>query len=659
MKMPAFSSKPLALAVVAALATSSLAISSPALGKSLGRPGSSAIATDALTAIVAFGEHSDPLSHDAKRSSASAIPVVRPADVDRLAPEASRHFLAMVDASSLPLAADQAATLSRLFDQGSPVLVHMNARTPEDLAHVSELFGIAPTSGDMIVRNDGDAIEVFAASSESGADTSALIHALVESVEPAPSADVPLANLQSALAVEADDPGSAGVDPGLHIDVNLVDTLGEIAGVTRVDLVRSRTLSSDFKLITLISNLTVNPTNKGVSDGSKTGKNAWTADLPLEYRFRHTLTAEDTDVTYLAHFPETDGRTEFTQTDTEIRGFTIGGSTGSEISHTGKADDNLAAKVPLNLSFGYEHTWQSNLTMTFKDYSVHATPGVPGTVAWKVLIAPKLDNVLVKRWGADLPVLSEDKMTPMMRDINFKALSHWKVPGSYAGLAYVTVSAGYDLDRKKWWWNRTQVNHSRERVPRDVAKEFVFDLSNPFLSPEKTVLIRSATGSGSCLRDHFGVVDLVACVARDRSQMWGFDAASRYVNRGSGRCLAAQPATNSVVTESCENITYEKQWQWRADRLHSLIDHGRYRLYVEGGQVRYATPEARFPDFPVNPYASALEPWTNYPSAPRAGIDHIMGPAGSRTLDVGPEYAGFPRVSDDQRWRIEVVRPGL
>lgn len=285
MKMPAFSSKPLALAVVAALATSS-----PVMAHSLDRPRDSTIATDALTAIVAFGDHSDPLPHDTKPSSASAIPVVRPVEVDRLAPEASRHFLAMVDATSLPLAADQAATLRRLFDQGSPVLVHMDARTPEDLAHVSELFGIAPTSGDMIVRNDGDAIEVFAASPESDADTSALIHALVESVEPVPSADVPFARFQNVPDVEADDPDSAGVDPGLHIDVNLVDTRGEIAGVTRVDLVRSRTLSSDFKLITLTSSLTVNPTNKGVSDGSTTGKNAWTADLPLEYRFRHTLT---------------------------------------------------------------------------------------------------------------------------------------------------------------------------------------------------------------------------------------------------------------------------------------------------------------------------------------------------------------------------------
>ncbi|HVI55135.1 MAG TPA: RICIN domain-containing protein [Luteibacter sp.] len=654
MKTLALSSKTLTLALAAALATSS-----PATATSLDGPTSSTIATDALTAVVAFGGRPGRLSQDTAPTFASAIPVISPADAAGLAPEASRHLLAMVDATSLPLAADEELTLSRLFGQGSPVLLHMDARAPDDLARVSALFGIAPTTGDVIVRNNGDAIDVFTSSPESVADMSALLHALVASTEPAPPEEAPLARLQGGYTPEADDPNSPAVLPGRHFDVNIVDSQGEISGVTGIDIVRSRTVSSDFKLITVTSKATVKTANNGVSDGGKTGKNAWTADLPLEYRLRHTVSAGTAEVTYLDHFPVTDGRTDFTQTDTEVRGFTIGGSTGSEISSTGKADETLAAKVPFNLSFGYEHKWQSSLTTTFQDYSIQATPQAPGSVTWKALIAPRLENVLIKRWGADMPILTEDRMTPMMRATTFEAMSYWKVPGMYAGLANVTIAAGYDLDRKKWWWNRTRVEHSRNRVPRDVALDFVIDLTDPYLSAEITVLIRTATGSGSCLSDHRGVVDLAPCRATDRSQMWGLDAASRYVNRGSGRCLAAQPATNSVITESCANITFEKQWQWRADRLHSRIDHGRYRLYVEGGQVRYAAPEARFPDFPVNPYSPALEPWTNYPSAPRAGIDHIMGPAGSRTLEVGKEYEEFPRVSDDQRWYIEILRQGL
>jgi hemolysin len=654
MKIPTLVFKPLTLSVVAALA-----VSSPAVAISLDGLRSSSIATDALTAVVAFGDDPGAPSHDKAASPSSAIPVVTPAKVAGLAPEASRHLLAMVDASSFPLAADEAATLARLFDQGSPVLLHMDSRTPEHVARVSALFGIAPATGDVIIQKSLGATEVFASSGDNVADSSALLHAFAASVNSQAPEDVQTARLQSVPNAVSGDRDAAPGRMGRSFDINLVDPEGEVSGVTRIDLVRSRTPSSDFKLVTLTSKVTVKTAINGVSDGAKTGKNAWTADLPWEYRLRHNLAVDDAEVTYLDHFPETDGRTEFTQKDTESRGFTIGGSTGAEYSHDGKDNAPLAAKYPFNLSFGYEHKWSTELTTTFQDYSMQAIPEGAGTVTWKALIAPKLKNVLVKRWGADMPQLSEDRMTPMMRATTFEAMSHWKVPGAYEGLAHVTTSAGYNLDRKKWWWNRTEVKHTQDLVPRDFEKEFVVNMSDPFLSPEITVLIRSAMGSGSCLRDNNGVVDLIACNAAERSHMWGFDAASRYVNRGSGRCLAAQPATNSVITEACENITYEKQWQWRADRLHSLIDHGRYRLYVEGGQVRYAAPEARFPDFPVNPYASALDPWTNYPSAPRPGIDHIMGPAGSKTLDVGQEYAGFPQVSDDQRWYIEVLRQGL
>lgn len=145
MKMPALPSHPFTIALAAALVTSS-----PAMANSPG----------ALTAIVAFGHHAAP--HATRRSPASAIPSLSPVDAARLAPEASRHLLSMVDASSLPLTAQEAGTLIRLFDQGSPVLLHMDAATPEDLVHVAALFGIAPKIGDVILRKEGDTVEVFA-----------------------------------------------------------------------------------------------------------------------------------------------------------------------------------------------------------------------------------------------------------------------------------------------------------------------------------------------------------------------------------------------------------------------------------------------------------------------------------------------------------------
>lgn len=643
MKTSALSYKPLSFAVIAVLA-----MCSPTHASSPDQP--------AITAVVSFGDPSVRPPSDSSPPSALAIPLIRPADAARLAPETSRHLLVMVDASSLPLARDEAGILSRLFIQGSPVLLSMNSPTPDDLVHVAAAFGIAPTAGDAILRKDGDAVAVFASSAQSSADASALLHALHATTEPSPDANIAMASVQSASPGDADE--GAPVGPGRHFDINVVDARGEISGVTGIDVARSRTVSSDYKMLTVTSKVTIAPETAGVSDGAKTGKNAWTADLPVEYGLRHEITAGDAEVTYLDHFPVTDGRTEFTQDDTETRGFTIGGSTGSEVSATGKKDDALAAKLPFSLSLGYEHKWQSSLKTTFQDYSIQATPRTPGTVAWKAFIAPKLVNVLVARERAGMPELSEKWMTPMMRATTFEAMSYWKVPGNYAGLANVAVTAGYDLDKRKWWWNRSDIGQSRQREARSAVTEFVIDLTDPYLSAEITVLIRSATGSGACLRDSAGLVGLVACDATDRSQMWGLDEASRYVNRGSGRCLTARPATRSVVTESCANVTFEKQWQWRADRLHSLVDHSTYRLYVAGGEVHVST-KGQFADFPANFSSPALEPWTNYPAAPRQGIDHVVGSAGTRPVVVGPEYAGTPAVSDDQRWRIEVLRQGL
>lgn len=643
MKTSALSYKPLSFAVIAAVA-----MCSPTNASSPDQP--------AITAVVSFGDASVRRPSDSSVPSASTIPVISPSDAARLAPETSRHLLVMVDASSLPLARGDAGILSRLFVQGSPVLLSMNRPTPDDLVHVAAAFGIAPTTGDVILRKDGDAIAVFASSAGNSADASALLHALHAATEPSPQANVQMASVQGASSAGADDRSPLG--PGRHFDINIVDAQGEISGVTGIDVARSRTVSSDYKMLTVTSKVTIAPGSAGVSDGAKTGNNAWTADLPVEYGLRHEITAGDAEVTYLDHFPVSDGRTEFTQEDTETRGFTIGGSTGSEISATGKKDDALAAKLPFSLSLGYEHKWQSSLKTTFQDYSIQAAPRAPGTVAWKALIAPKLLNVLVARERAGMPELSEKWMTPMMRATTFEAMSYWKVPGNHGGLANVAVTAGYELDKRKWWWNRADIGQSRHREQRSAVTEFVIDLTDPYLSAEITVLIRSATGSGACLRDNAGVAGLVACDATDRSQMWGLDEVSRYVNRGSGRCLTARPATRSVVTASCANVTFEKQWQWRADRLHSLVDHSNYRLYVAGGQVHVST-KGQFADFPANFSSPALEPWTNYPAAPRQGIDHVVGSAGTRPVVVGPEYAGTPAVSDDQRWRIEVLRQGL
>jgi hypothetical protein len=639
MRIPTLARRSLTLALTAALVAPSLAATTPLTG--------------APRAIVAFGD-STLAGSDQPGAIVASAPVLSPAGIDNLDRETANHLLATIDASSLPLSADQAMRLTALLEKGTPVLLHMDVVTPESMDLVSKFFGIAPAEGDVILRKERRTTTVFAPSQEDAGDTADLLSALAGSeLSKLATPSTPSSGSGGTM-----DNGPAPLLPARRFDVNLVDSQGEISGTAAIEVVRSRSNSTDNKMVTITSKTTAKPKLTGIIDGSKTNGNLWSAKLAHEYRTTHTLTA-GAQVTYLDYFPLTDGRTDFTQTDTENRGFNIGGSTGSEISQTGKPDDLLAAKLPFNLSFGYEHKWQSSLSTTFKDYSMEAVPKGQDSVQWTAFIAPSLRNILVKHWGSGLPTLVDDKLTPMMRSATLPAMSYWKVPGAFEGSATVSLSGGYTLESQEWWYVRSSLKYEKKNVRRDASKTFTIDMSDPYVSAEITVLIRSATGSGACLRDKGGLVDTAACQASDRSQMWGLDAASRYVNRQSGRCLSVQPATQSVVTVACDNITYEKQWQWRADRLHSMIDHGRYRLYVEGGVVHYAAADGRFADFPVNPFGAPLEPWTNYPSAPRVGVDYIPAPLGSKLEPVPSGYAQFPAVSDDQRWHIQVLRTGL
>jgi hypothetical protein len=440
--------------------------------------------------------------------------------------------------------------------------------------------------------------------------------------------------------------------------VTFVDELGEVSGVSVIDVVRSRTNSADAMALMITSKATLRTNRNGILDGAETGQNLWGAYLPFEYRLSHTVTAEDgVQPSYRGHFPESDDRTEYTKTETRMRSFGIGGSTGSELSSSGKSDDKLAAKLPFNLTAAFDYSWQTSLSMTLKDYSLLAAPVGQGSVVWRALIAPSLKGVLIKHSGAGLPKLTEEKMTPTMRTANFNTVSEWILPGAYEGPVKVTVSGGYDLQVSEWWWKRTQLQTRSVRDNRDVQESFVVDMSDPYLTADITVLIRSATGTGACLQDDGDIV-LTECNKTERRQMWGLDPSSRYVNRASGRCLTADTLTRAVVSKPC-GITFEQQWEWRADRLHSLISHGLYRLYVEGGQVHYNAAEGRFQDYPVNIYGKVLEPWTNYPNAPRPGIDQQPAPFGSRPVPIGREWSEFRAVSDDQRWRIEVLRQSL
>lgn len=601
--------------------------------------------------LVVFGKGDYPVASP-DGTGAVVVPAasLSGAAVAALAAAPSGRVLVSLSSRDLPLSSGDATSLGRLYEGGIPVLLHMDDDGEEDMARVSKLFGIAPaTTGYVVVRGAEGGPQIYAA----GGDATSLGNLLV-----AAAAQVQTPSATARRRIDADGGDAKPQAPTRRFSVNFVDEMGEVSGVNIIEVVRSRTNSSDAKVVNIVSRVTVRTSDNGVVDGERTGKNLWGTYLPIEYRLSQKLTAEGVQPRYLSHFPETDERTDYTRNETKTRGFSIGGSVGTELSSSGKPDDVLAAKLPFNVSLGYEYAQQSSLSSTFKDYAILAVPKATDSVEWKALLNESLKGVLVTRGTATTPQLSEEKMTPTMRAITLNALSEWVLPGAYEGLATVIVSAGYNLERTEWWWQRTNVERARTWAARDVPASFVVDMSDPHLTSEITVLIRSAVGSGACLQDDGDVV-LAACNVMDRKQMWGLDASSRYVNRGTGRCLTADTASRGVVTRPC-GLTFEQQWEWRADRLHSFIDHAKYRLYVEGGRVHYYAAEGRFQDYPVNPYGSPLEPWTNYPSAPRPGIDQQPAPAGSRPIAI-PDTWGttFRSVDAEQRWHLEVIRQGL
>lgn len=634
MKIRTLALNAFSLAIAGALCTPTHAAHNPLAGHAL--------------ALVPFGMTGFVPDTDA-RLSALDLSVLQPSDIAGVDHAGARQVIATVEASAFPLAEGEAVTLTHLFERGSPVLLHMDTDDISTTRQVRAFFGVAPAHGEVIVQKGSRGVEVFAPVRHSDVDTSDLLKAWADKAEKSP--------VLARFNVAAE--GNAATRPTRHFDVNMVDAEGEITGVTGIDVTRSRTRATDFKIISVTSKTAVTVKKAGVVDGDHDNGGLWSTHLPFAYHLAHAVTAKDTKVTYLDHFPTSDGRTEFTQTDTKTRGFSIGGSTGAELSADGTPDQILASKLPFNLTAGFEYGWSSELSNTFRDYSLIATPDPMKAVSWTAKLDPKLEGVLVKRWGAEMPQLTEDRMTPMMRSAPLQALSEWKVPGEYEGVVTVAVTAGYELDTWEWWWEHAGIRYEHALVPRDETTTLDIDMRDPYLTAETTVLLRSALGGGQCLRDNEGQVGLAECLSTDRMQMWGLDPSSRYVNRGSGNCLAAQPDTGAVITDACASDMNNKQWQWLADRLHAKGDAGRFRLIVANGQPLVAK-KGEFADFPINPNASVLDPWTGYPLKPRVG-DYIPAPAqGGIELEPIPDvWADYPAVSDDQRWSIDVLRQGL
>jgi hypothetical protein len=246
----------------------------------------------------------------------------------------------------------------------------------------------------------------------------------------------------------------------------------------------------------------------------------------------------------------------------------------------------------------------------------------------------------------------------MMRSASLESYTLWELPGTYTGLATVSVGGGYDLDRTEWWWERTQVKSQQNTDIYNSEEKYTLDMSNPFLTREMTVLIRSADSTGKCISGSANSsTTLESCVASDSQQLWGLDSESRYVNRATQRCLSVRETDGALITNSCA-LDNRQQWEWQADRLHSLYNR-EWRLYAENSQLKIIPDSSmHFQNTPKNVFNPLNIPWASYPLAPsfQDVMPNHLGPS----PQISPEWVDrYQGVDTRQRWRIEILRDGI
>ncbi|KZN17222.1 MULTISPECIES: RICIN domain-containing protein [Pseudomonas] len=534
-----------------------------------------------------------------------------------------------------------------IFNSGVPVLLKMDDQNPELASKVAAIFGISgPFDYALFHRVKNTRVEIFRLD---GYDADNVLDATRQIVR----------NFKINASEQEEE--FVGL-PKLTYNVNVQSPSREVSSVLNIDVIRSAQRTQDKKFVVIKTNPTTIRSEKngitiGGSDPGGNGQNLWGAYLPHTYRFTQRLTAEGVTPTLVSFAPQSDSRTEFDFTEVKTQGFSIGGTLGGEFGGT-KADGiTYAAKTPFNVNFGFNHQHSKSMSYNFKDYSLLASHQ-NSKVTWSAPIDSKLKGALIKRLTATTPILTEERMTPMMRSASLESYTLWELPGAYTGRATVNVGGGYELARTEWWWERTQVK-ARDVIDFYNAEQaYVLDMNSPFLSREMTVLIRSAQGVGKCLTGNDnGSVSLESCVATDSKQQWGLDSESRYVNRASQSCLNLREEDGTLATKTC-TLDNRQQWEWRADRIHSLYDL-EWRLYSLNGQPKIIPDNSMlFQSIPKNTFNALNIPWASYPLAPSAQdvMPNHLGPSPQISPEWVEKYRG---VDVRQRWRIEILRDGL
>ncbi|PMM00630.1 hypothetical protein BCT63_19755 [Vibrio kanaloae] len=556
----------------------------------------------------------------------------------------SMAYLSSSDVINTPQALN---AVLELFRRGHPILISVDQADSRASQKISSAFGFSIKDGIMLIRREGNYIRIydFGVLSEDK-----IIHYLKSNFK--------LDFQENLLSRYKRNSNSEIVPPipKVEIRINRFDDTGQVSAIIAIDIFRSASRSKDVKFVSLKTTTAINSALNGITDGYSTGENLWGAYLPHVYKTNHSLSIIGGESTLVDYSPLSDGRTEFIHSETKTQSFSVGGSFGAEGG--GEHDDKwkYIAKTPFNVNAGIDYSTSQTLSTTFQDYSLIATPVNEG-ITWKMPIATSLEHVLIERLTATTPILTEKKMTPMMRSFTMQNYSYWELPGSLESMMTVEINGGYELDLHEWWWDRAQVKSRDSMEEFNATLSYVFDLGSPYLTREMTVLIRSSDGRGDCITDEDGRASLQVCNSENKKQLWGLDSESRYVNRASGQCLTVDTASGEIVTDSCF-IDNSQQWEWRADRIHSRYD-SMWRLYTNGGKLKVIPDDSMtFENTPLNAFNKLNIPWASYPNSPSASdvMPNLNGPSPI----ISPEWVEkYNSVEPRQRWSIEILREGI
>ncbi len=366
--------------------------------------------------------------------------------------------------------------------------------------------------------------------------------------------------------------------------------------------------------------------------------------------------------------PKSDGATERLINDTVSIKTTSGASATFDVLN-GLAHNNAPhlGKVALGFNYAKEHLEQRSVTMSLKDYFVQASPrSGKGTRAmdWTFPLASDIAHSVdyfadgENFYGA---VNSTRRMTPMMRQATLQVGSVWRVPGSYEGSLDVITRATVEL--RVYDSLEKSIDSGPDDAESDMAFTTRINLGSAHLTRQPTVRLQSLHGQGQCLAQPVSNapdVVLESCEKGEggKAQQWYLEVDNTYRNRGSGQCLTTAPHSGRIHAADCAGASLTQQWQWSADRIHSLYMGGNtWRLHLRDGIVNAMFDPQRHQMMVSNQYHPLLRPWSSYPNRPSKG--DVVPNLSSVSPPIPDSYLGYDAVGTEERWQPLPIRFGL